>query len=195
MARSRIPSAWIVIGVAGAAVLLSLAAGWYWFPSSNGSSAPGSTTPPTGTTVRVTDVDLIPDYWTTGGGSTTYLTTSYCYPTPHAGCASSPGDLVIPPCPSDLCANVTPGASFSYEVTLVDKASADHQILNITIGLPMTLEGLTPATPYTLAPDTAVTFEITVGTPSSPGSYDLNGQVNTSCRCGAGSAARLAAGS
>jgi hypothetical protein len=42
------------------------------------------------------------------------------------------------------------------------------------------LQGLTPATPYTLAPDTPTTFEITVGTPGSPGSYDLNGQVNTS---------------
>jgi len=183
MARSvwsRIPKSWLVLGVAGTAILLYLAASWYWIPTSSSPSPPGFIPPPTGTTVRVVDVDLIPDYWTGTSSDSHYLTSAYCYDTDHPGCASSSGLLLLPNCPSDGCANVTPGASFSYNLTLVDNDTVSHEIINITVGAPLTFLGLSPAVPYTLGPGTPTTFSITIGTPDSPGEYDLTGVVNTS---------------
>lgn len=185
MARSlwsRIPKSLLVIGVAAAAVLLYLAASWYWVPASSSSSPPSLTPPPTGTTVQVVDVDFISDYSTGSSSDSHYLTTAYCYASTNPGCAaaSSNGYLLLPDCPSGGCANVTPGTSFSYDLTLVDNDTASHQIINITIGAPLTLLGLSPTVPCTLSPGTPTTFSITVGTPDSPGEYDLAGVVETS---------------
>jgi hypothetical protein len=183
MARTfwgQIPKSWLVLGVAAVAVLLYLAASWYWIPLGSSVSAPGTGPTPTGKNVTVTSVDFIPDYTTTNPADAHYLTTSYCYDSLHPGCGSGSGYLLLPPCPSSGCANITPGSSFTYSLTLVNNDTVDHQIINITLGEPMVLLGLTPSVPCSLAPETPTTFEITIATPETPGEYGLTGTVNTS---------------
>ena len=183
MARSfwdRVPRSWLVVGIAGAVVLLYLAAAWYWLPTQGGVAVPPTSLPYLGTTDVVTDVDFIADFWTANASDTNNLTTPYCYDTFNPICPLGGGGyLVTPDCPESGCANVTPGASFVYDLTMIDNDTIAHQILNVTMDPPFVLLGLSPLTPYTLTPGAPTTFSITIGMPLAPGDYDLIGTVNT----------------
>jgi hypothetical protein len=176
----RVPRSWVVVGICAAVLLLYLAAIWYWLPSQGGVSVPPTSLPYGGTTDVVTDVDFIADFWNSNASDTSYLTTPACYDTFNPICPPGGGGyLITPDCPPAGCANVTPGGSFVFDLTMIDNDTISHEILNITMDPPFTLLGLSPATPYTLAPGVPTTFSIMIGMPLTPADYDLIGTVNT----------------
>lgn len=185
--RNRPPIRWstIVTVAACAALLVVLAVLWYLPMSAVGSKVPTEPSPTGLTTVWVSDVDFSPNYLTnnTSSSNIDYLATPNCWPVsnPSAGCPPGTGYIVTPECPGHpyVCANVTPGTVFTYDLALVDTANSSRTILSIRIGAPFLMEGITPSLPYAMpAGLPATTFQIQVRVPSAPGYYDMAGIVN-----------------
>jgi hypothetical protein len=177
MAR-KIPLNLVIIGAACVAVLAILAVVLY-LPSATSSVVPPSGPEYHGLNVVVTDVDFMPDYYTTNNSEVGYLTTPYCYPTRNASCPATGGYLASEPCPNTGCVNVTPGSEFTYELQLINNGTVYHTVSEVILGSPFTLVSTSPTLPVKLKPDAHPTdIVLTVDAPSTAGLYDFSGTVN-----------------
>lgn len=183
--KVKIPKSLLVVGAGCAALIVILTILWY--PTA-GSTAqipnvtPGGPGPGCTRTVCVDDVDFIVDYWTNNTSDTSYITTPTCYPVPtNAECPSGGGVAVVPNCPASGCANVSPGAVFSYNLSLIVNDTVSHRILSIDFQAPFSAVEVSPGLPHTMTPgDPPTVFSIEVEAPFDPGQYDMAGTINTS---------------
>ena len=180
--ESRLPKSVLFVAavcVAGLAVLAYL---WY-APPAGGVQLPVYRAPFHGDTVLVFDTDFSPDYWTNNSTEINYLTTPLCYPVadPNQGCPPGVGYILTATCPDTPagCANVTPGTTFRYSITLIDEGNHTHTIQSFLVQEPFRLLGVSPTLPALLSrglPGTNFTLEVQA--PTVPGAYDLAGTVN-----------------
>jgi hypothetical protein len=180
---SRTPKSLLALGAACVAFLVILVFLWYLPSSPANAQIPVYYPPFHGDTVLVFDTDFSPDYWTNNSTEINYLATPVCYPVadPNVGCPPGQGYILTATCPNTPqgCANVTPGETFTYNLTLINTGNASHAITSFFLQAPFTLVGVSPSLPHTLAKGLpGTTFSMLIRTPTTPGAYDLAGTVN-----------------
>lgn len=146
----------VLVGIACAAVVLTGVVEWYWIPE-HGIFRPQHSGPPdNGSSVVISEIDLI--VWYNGSPAQAgYLLTADCNCFPQTVNSST----------------------YNYVITVTDNSSVSHNITGFSVDAPFKLLSTAPVPPRALSAGTPYTFTLVMLVPTSPGHYAVTGSVDT----------------